>query len=459
VTRVLLLAVAAAAAFGCASLRGPIALGPPELPEPGQTPSRLVLVTLHGLAPSHYLAAEPVMPVLADLAMHGAAAEVMTTGVPATVYAAHATLVTGVDPALHGITGDRRLDERGISAFRLDQAADVQAQTLFTAIRGRHERVAALDWPSTGGAPIDDLAPDLELAEGASWRETLARLGTGRVGELSLRIGAKDGATNRPGAERDTALVTLACGILTGDPAPRLLALRLSRTAEALASHPAGGQEAEAAFRKADADLGRLVRCLSDAGLLSMTAIAVAGDFGVAPVHTELRPNAVLAGAGLLVPAGDATQSWGAIARANGSSAFVYATDADSALLARRAADLFATETRTLRVLSAKEMVARGADPEAWFGLETEPGFVFADGTEGPPMRPSTVANGSVTAAGHEARGATGFVAWGPGVRPGIRIPNMRQIDVAPTLAYWMSVGLEAAQGRALVGLFGRGGP
>jgi hypothetical protein len=461
VRRAAAVATACALALGCAQLGARRGAAPvPEtaaLPAPAATAERYVLVTIHGLSSDLYLARDPAMPTLAALARAGAAAEAMAPVFPATVYSAHATLATGVEPAHHGIGGDHRITARGVSPAFLDQATDLRAPTVFTAVAGAGARVAALDWPSTGGAAIADLAPDLALDPGASWVEALGRLGAGRAAALAERAGGADAATAQPGAARDAALVTMACGLLVGEDAPRLLALRLSRTAAALAQNTAGSDAATAAFASADADVARLVRCLGDAGLLATTALVVAGDFGIAPVHTELRPDVALADAGLLVPAAGGVQRWDAITRANGGSAFVYASSEENAMLARSALDAFANETGASRVVSAKEMVARGGDPEAWFGLEAEPGFAFGDAAAGGAMGPAPVASASLGGA-TETRAATGFVAWGPVLRAGVRIPQMQQTDVAPTLAYWMGFALEGVQGRALVGLFQAGG-
>jgi len=462
VRRAVALGLVAALAHGCASLgsRGasaPAARDVAALPAPAAALERLVFVTIHGLGPELYLAPDAAMPTLASLARAGVAAEAMTPVFPSTIYAAHASLATGVEPAHHGVGGDRRVTLRGVGSGLLDQVSDLRAPTLFEAVAQGGGAVAALDWPSTGGAPIADLAPDLVLPAGASWADALAQRGAGRVAELAQRAGGADPAAAEPGAARDAALVTMACALVVADPPPRLVALRLSRTATELAAHAVGTAAARGAFAAADLDLARLVRCLDDAGLLATTGIAVAGDFAPAGAHTELRPNVALVEAGLVVADAGGVQRWDAIARANGGSAFVYAADADAAVLAREALERFANETGASRVVSAKEMVSRGADAEAWFGLEADPGFVFGDAARGPRGGTATVASAAL---GNEGapRAAAGFVAWGPGLRAGLRIPSMRQTDVAPTLARWLGVGLAEVQGRALVGLFGAGG-
>jgi hypothetical protein len=45
-----------------------------------------------------------------------------------------------------------------------------------------------------------------------------------------------------------------------------------------------------------------------------------------------------------------------------------------------------------------------------------------------------------------------GFVAWGRGVRSGIRVPRMRQSDVAPTVASLLGLDLGDTDGRVLIG-------
>lgn len=457
--RALALVLAAACMAGCAGTRAPRAAGDvalPTLPVPaGARPERVVLITVHGLAPESYLAeSAPAMPTLAALARAGVAAERVEPVFPASIYPAHATLVTGVPASEHGIGGDRRVTQKGVGPGLLDQATDLRAATFWQAAARQGARVAALDWPSTGAASIADLAPDLELAPGASWLEALERLGAGRAAEVAARAGGAAAANAAPGASRDAALITMTCALLVGEAPPGVVLVRLSQTHTALDRAAPGSPTSRAAFAAVDAEIARLTRCLDDAGLLATTGLAIAGDHGVTAVHTAIRPNVALAEAGLLVPGPlGAAQRWDAIARSNGGSAFVYAADADAALLARRALGELANETAAFRVLSAQEMVARGADPEAWFGLEAEPGFVFDDVAGGRRMEPAS----RVSAGGYapdDPRMATGLVLWGPRVRAGVRIPLLRQADVAPTLAGWIGLDLATARGRNVVGLF-----
>ena len=42
------------------------------------------------------------------------------------------------------------------------------------------------------------------------------------------------------------------------------------------------------------------------------------------------------------------------------------------------------------------------------------------------------------------------FLAWGRGVKPGVRLGDVRAIDVAPTIAEWLGVALPTADGTSL---------
>jgi hypothetical protein len=97
-------------------------------------------------------------------------------------------------------------------------------------------------------------------------------------------------------------------------------------------------------------------------------------------------------------------------------------------------------------------MLRLGADPEAWFGLEAAAGFGFGDAARGPLIGPSA-ARGLAGRLQPGLEPSPAFLAFGRGFRRGVRVPDMSQLDVAPTLAAALGLRLEGAEGRALVGL------
>jgi arylsulfatase A-like enzyme len=245
--------------------------------------------------------------------------------------------------------------------------------------------------------------------------------------------------------------------MLSSAAPPRLLLLRLSQTGPALAVHGPGSPEAAAAFAGADGEIARLVACLERSGRLGVAALVIVGDHGTVPVHTALAPNVLLADARLVATEAGATRSWRAIARSNGGSAFVYARNDRAALHARRILAAEAARTGAFRIVSATEMLAEGGDPEAWFGLEGDPGYVFVDVASGPAERAAAWRGAGGYLSGRDGM-SVGLVAWGRGIRQQVRVPTMRQTDVAPTLARLLGLELGDVAGRVLVGAL-RAGP
>jgi len=435
----------------------------PPPPEPrAARPERVVLVSVSGLVAADYLDPTAGMPTLAALAADGVAVERLEPVAPASPSPAHATLVTGRRPADHGVVAERLLGEHGVRRAGYEHASRLKGPSLWSALGEEGRGVAALDWPTTVGAEIPLLIP--RVRPGPADRSWVFALGETSTPWLFGRLRALGGGAEeaaQPGPARDAVLAALACEVMVSPAAPELLLLHLGQVGAARERHGPDADEARTARRGVDALLARLLACLEGAGRLEGTALAVAGDAAVRAVHTRVSVNAQLAGAGLLRPAsGLRLRSWRALARSNGGSAFVYARSEADAVQARRVLEAEAERTGFFRVVSASEMLALGADPEAWFGLEAAPGFVFADAPRPGDAVPaaSRGARGYLSPRSSDgARGggtpSPGLVLWGRGVRAGVKAAWMRQIDVAPTLARLLDVSLDEAEGQAWTGL------
>ncbi|MCC6641605.1 MAG: alkaline phosphatase family protein [Deltaproteobacteria bacterium] len=442
-------------ALGCASL-APREPGSelPALDGAATPPARVVLVSMSGLTPAAYLSAPGTsgMPVLAAMASAGAAAEKVEPVVPAAAYPAHATLATGRLPAAHGVTADRLLGERGSVRRRATPRPPLRAPALWEAVSGSGRRSVVLGWPGSSGGRIDLVFPEsFTLEPGEEWKSWMEAHTSPGLLEAARRLGAGEAAVARSGPERDRLLVGLACETLRSRPTPALLMLRLSQAEPPLALAGPGSPEAQAALSAEDGELGRVLTCLRDAGFADSTAVLVAGDHGALPIRSTVSPNVVLAEKGLIVPTvgGAGIQRWSAFARSNGGSAFVHAKSEQDARLARRALEAAGERTKAFRVVPARELLEKGADPEAWFGLEAASGFWIGEDVSGPLVAPAPV-HGSW---GHVVAGeglAPGFVAWGRGVRSGARIPILRQSDVAPTAAVLLGFELGALDGQPI---------
>lgn len=414
-------------------------------PEAGR-PIRLIWISVSGLEAGASVRALPFVGRLASL---GVAADSVQGPPPSATQPAHATLVTGRSPAAHGVTGDHPLGERGVRPEASVHASQFTGPALWQETQQRGLGVAALDWPGTAGADLPDLLPDvLPLRKGERWPELLAETATPWLLE---RAEAAPVTAWFPGPSRDAFMVEAACELLRRELPPVFLLVRLSQAPAALALGGPGSERAQEALVGADAEVGRLLACADAAGALEHAAVVVTGDFAWFPVHTAVRPNVVLADAGLIEFDRDGILAWATLSRSNGGSAFVYADNARAAVAARRALEAAAEGTGAFRVVPADEMIEHGADPEAWFGLDAKPGFLFLDGARGPFLSASPV-RGTSGRIDEDRPGSPAFVAFGQGVRRGVRVPELDQRDVAPTLAELLGFPLESAEGHALIG-------
>lgn len=443
-------------------------------------PNRVVLVTIAGLeaadflGPTGFVAAEGEavrMPILAGLAAEGVTGLRARPPAPGSTYATHATLVTGLRPDRHGVVADEALDAQGQRAVPFLDSRLLRATTLWDAALGRG--VLALGWPTTDGARIELLVPDVEAdPEAGSWLARLRTRSTPRLVEDLEAIAAEQLETTPRDAvgtkrtlaswptvgERDAAFVELACRVAASERDPALWLLRLVEPAAVQAAHGHGSREHAAALGRADAAIGRLVGCLGAAERLVDTAILVVGDVGFRPVHTEIAPNTALVRENLIgrdPRSKTGVRSWLALARSHGRSAYLYARDAESALSARRVLEAEAKRSGAFEVVPAAELAAAGADREAWFGLAARPGHVFGNALMGPLLRPAE-ARSSAGALPSRSAGddAVGFVAWGRGIRAQVRVPELASVDVAPTIARLLGLRLdEKLDGRAQIGI------
>jgi arylsulfatase A-like enzyme len=420
----------------------------------------VVLVSIDGLRPELYL--EPArhgmrLPTLQALMARGAYAERVIGSYPSVTYPSHTTMVTGVGPARHGIVSNTVFDPRGRFRHWFWQASGVKARTLWEAVKDRGGTSAALSWPVTVGAPIDFNLPEYgKPGSGQTEREILAEVTRPEfLYELERELGPL--TSERLDGEPRESLTFEAAKLVLRKYRPQLVLLHVYHTDSMQHDHGREHPAVVAAFEGADRKLGELLATLEAVGLSEKTLVAITGDHGFADNHTTIHLNVAFREAGFLKVGSDGSVSdWAALAWPSGGSAAVIVRDpqADAERVERWVDHLLAGPLGgAMRKISRAELARLQAMPDALFALEATDGYHFGSALEGPLLTPSEE-RGYHGYLPEWERMATGFVMAGPGVRAGIRIPLMRQIDIAPTLAALAGWELKGAQGLVLEGVF-----
>jgi predicted AlkP superfamily pyrophosphatase or phosphodiesterase len=237
---------------------------------------------------------------------------------------------------------------------------------------------------------------------------------------------------------------------------PAFMAVHFSQTDAVQHALGPGTPEALVALEETDANLAIVVAAIRRSGAAADVTMIVTGDHGFLPLHTELAINVPLVEAGLITEAANGHPEWQAIVAPNRGLGSVYVREGASrgALVTRAREALTKYERRfpgRFRIVEREELDRWGADTDAAFGIEPFPGYVL-DARLSLPF-----AQAHSRAAGHGYSPVmpgmeTGLVLWGAGVRKGVRLPETRTLDVAPTIAKLLGLQLPQAEGQPIAG-------
>ena len=423
---------------------------------------RVVLISIDGMASGYLARADALglaIPNLRRLQREGTAAEAALSVMPSVTYPAHVTLITGVNPNRHGITANDVLDPLDPGQTRGEGAHlfydEITARTLFDAVRAQGGTSAAVWWPVTAGAPIDFNFPDFDAPTLKDVR-LLLRFSSPEaralIGAPETLIGAGDDT------ELDALRTRIAIAFL--QHRPRLLAVHLIALDTASHRHGPYSPEALAALESDDRHLGTLLAAIQAAGLRDDTTIVLTSDHGFVRVERQVRLGVLFAALGLLtVDDQDKLASWAAYPWSDGGAAAIYLNpSAPPATAARvdRVLDLLRSfpDYGVHRIYRGADLVRLQGYPGAYAALDTEPGFTFSGKLFGPVVSPTPL-RGVHGQAPDRPEVFACLVIRGPGVRGGARIPAVRLLDVAPTIARILGLDLGGqVQGRVLDEVF-----
>ncbi len=421
-------------------------------PSQAQGPAvpRVILISIDGLMPSSYTdpAFAPYTPHLRALAREGVWADGVVGVLPTVTYPSHTTLITGMEPARHGIYDNQIVDPEGRSnGAWFWYAAAIKVPTLPMAARARGLRAGAVTWPVTIGMDLDYVAPEYA---GSKHEESVAMLKalSQPRGLIDAAETARGKAFGWPQTDRDrTDLSTFI--LRTYDP--HVFLLHLIELDAAQHGFGPGSPEALQTMGRIDALVGEIQETVRLAGHAASTTVAVVSDHGFLPLERQLQPNAAFKQAGLLsVNERGATTSWRAYFHSSGGSGFVYVKDpADLPRVAALLESLKRDPANGIReIWNAQQLAAKGAHPDAAFGLDVVDGFYTGAGHDA-LVKASGNKGGHGFAPDRQALRSS-LVMAGPSVQRRGSLGVVRMTQIAPTLAAILGVSLAPDAGAAL---------
>jgi predicted AlkP superfamily pyrophosphatase or phosphodiesterase len=212
-----------------------------------------------------------------------------------------------------------------------------------------------------------------------------------------------------------------------------------------------------------DAQVATILKTLDETGLAARTTVFVVSDHGFKAVKRQILPNAALAKAGLLRSDGGKITGADAYVVPEGGTAIVYVTvpDPRGEILARTRQALAGMEGIDAVIEEADYsrlgLPLPGANPQMGVLLLTaKDGYAFG-GAIGERLVVDAV-EGSLGSHGYIATEPdlrALFIASGRGIKAGVTLESVANLDIAPTAARLLGVELKNVDGKVMTEILG----
>jgi predicted AlkP superfamily pyrophosphatase or phosphodiesterase len=412
----------------------------------------MIVLSLDGMRPDLCQRPEDFglrIPNLRGLVAAGARAEAVRSVYPTTTYPAHATLVTGVPPSVHGIYSHlASLDPTEKLRPWHWFAPAIRVPTLWDVARASGRKVAAVSWPVSAGARIDLNIPEIwDPASPDPHRdfETAARHSTPRLFEEVLEALRGHLRNADPDLLRSEAAL-----YLWRRYCPDLLLVHFVYYDQLAHRFGPLSQEALAALENADREIGRFREAAAGGDAVTLVVLS---DHGFLHVEKEAAPLVTLAEEVLFARNDDGMpvlKRLGAI-HAGGSFALYWleAAEVEDRRALARAVERLRDSGAIGGVVDRPQLDSLQADPDAELVLEAAPGICFSDRFDGPIVRESLKDRGTHGHLPSRLGLEASFIAAGPGVASGKKLGIISLTQIAPTLARQLGLPPDILASRA----------
>jgi predicted AlkP superfamily pyrophosphatase or phosphodiesterase len=412
-----------------------------------QTAKHVIFLTIDGFRPDFYLDSGWQTPNLHALMKDGAYAKGVNSVFPSMTYPSHTTLVTGVQPAKHGIYYNNIFTPDGARQQPYWQDSSIHVPTIWKAAKDKGMTVASLYWPVSANAPVDYNIPDIG-GLGDEVREQYS-LPKGFYAEVKKEV---FGGVDKIDHGKNQNIAKIAAYIIKKSK-PQLMTIHVFSVDGAAHAVGRNGTQVQEAVADADAAVGIIVDALKAAGIWENTVLLIGGDHGFYDVKKSISPNVWLKEAGLIneLKTGD----WKAQFNTVGGSAYLYLKDPADNATANKVKAILQLQPDSVkqyyRIISKEQLNKGGYNPNVAFALTAEHDASFGNASTGNAIKP-----GKGGAHGHfpdTKNIRTGLVAHGPGIRKGAVIQEMELRDMTPIMMKLLGIQFPKVDGKIPAGL------
>ncbi len=419
----------------------------------------VLLISIDGLQPADVIEADKSgidIPNLKRFVTEGSYASGVRGVLPTVTYPSHATLLTGVSPAKHGIIGNNSFDPMQINQGGWYwYASDIKVPTLWDAAAKAGLSTANVHWPvSVKANAVKWNIPQIWRTGHADDAKLVKALATsGLIESLEARLGDYAPGIDES-IEGDETRGRFAVELITREK-PDFATVYLTALDHEQHKEGPDTPQAHAILKRIDAVVGRLVAAQMQAHPDSV--IAVVSDHGFSKVDTEINLYRAFIDAGLItLDDKGKIKSWEASPWNSGGSSAIVLARPDDAALKEKVTNLLNglkadPKNRIAAIAEPAEIAKLGGNPVASFYVSFEPN-AYAGGFKGKDA-PLVGPSGSKGTHGYFPTSPlmrSSFMMMGKGVAKGRNLGEIDMRAIAPTLAEKMSVALPDAEVAAI---------
>ncbi len=209
---------------------------------------------------------------------------------PTITWPSHTTLITGVDPVVHGILGNQKPKSEGGDYYW--SASLIRAPTLLQAAHDAGRTIATITWPVTVDAPVNWNLPEYFRRRRGGSMDLHSIASKSKPADLVRKISAAYASFGQEWMDDRTR--TLATIYLLKNEHPDLLLVHFVDLDSEEHDNAPFSSEANAVLERTDELIGQI-----KAAMPSESALAVVSDHGFERVNTMVNLKAIAAKQGV----------------------------------------------------------------------------------------------------------------------------------------------------------------
>lgn len=381
---------------------------------------------------------------------------------PTFTYPCHQSMITGTNPATHGIVNNGIYDPMGDHKGAWHWFANTKVMTLWEGAKKNGYWSASVAFPTSVGARGDFIAPEFwwDGSELDSLFIDAVAKPQGMILEMEKDIGQYAGGldlTDSGDAQRGKAAVWMLRNKIAPviSEKPFFMSAYFASFDESAHVNGVYSREAAESLQKIDAMLGQIIE---EAMQITQghLVVCVTSDHGTLDNTHNISPNVLLHDAGLIeTDENGSIVSWKAFSQRAGGTAEIRLADPQDEQTRNAVKNILDgllsdPASGILEVVTGQDAKKRGGFPDSAFVLVSRKGYELRDDVTGVYCRTRLTQKAQHGYNENFPEMRASFMLTGEGIEKGF-LEDVHLIDVAPTLAGIMHFTLPDAEGRDLL--------